>query len=41
MQTEVGRCEAERRHRFMVAFLNEFFDEVSADDEWYNLLKNF
>ena len=41
MQTEVGRCEAERRHRFMVAFLNEFFGEVSADDEWYNLLKNF
>ena len=41
MQTEVGRKEAERRHKFMIAFLTQFFDEVSADISWYERLKNF
>lgn len=41
MQTEVGRKEAERRHKFMIAFLTQFFDEVSADISWYERLKKF
>ena len=41
MQTEVGRKEAERRHKFMRAFLTQFFDEVSADISWYERLKKF
>ncbi len=38
MQTETGRREAERRHRFMVAFLEEFFEEVNAP-QWAEYLK--
>ncbi len=38
MQTETGQKEAERRHKFMLLFLEEFFDEVKADD-WQRYLQ--
>lgn len=38
MQTESGKKEAKRRHRFMLLFLKEFFDEVKADD-WRRYLQ--
>ena len=41
MQTEAGRKMAEKRHLFMVEFLKEFFDEVDARDEWWNVLKEY
>lgn len=39
MQTEVGKREAEKRHQFMVSFLEQFFDEVKANEKWEKLLK--
>ena len=41
MQTSVGKVEAEKRHRFMVMFLREFFNEVNAPDEWGEILNKF
>lgn len=38
MQTEAGRREAERRHKFMVLFLEEFFEETGAV-EWLEYLR--
>lgn len=38
MQTEAGRREAERRHQFMVLFLEEFFNEVGAT-QWVDYLQ--
>ncbi len=38
VQTETGRREAERRHLFMVAFLEEFFEEMGAV-EWLEYLR--
>lgn len=40
MQTVAGRREAERRHEFMVMFLQEFFDEVRAP-EWRAYLGDY
>lgn len=40
MQTEAGRREAECRHKFMLSFLEEFFDEVGADD-WQQYLQKW
>lgn len=40
MQTEVGRREAERRHKFMLLFLNEFFGEIGAD-VWLEYMKKW
>ena len=41
MQTNAGKVEAEKRHRFMVMFLREFFDEVDASNKWGEILNNF
>ena len=38
MQTKAGRREAERRHKFMLLFLEEFFLEVDAQD-WSSYLQ--
>ncbi len=40
MRTEVGRKEAEKRHRFMVLFLREFFEEIQSP-EWRTYLDDF
>ncbi len=40
MQTEVGKKEAQRRHKTMVKFLYEFFREQNLK-EWIEFLKNF
>lgn len=40
MQTDAGRKEAEKRHWFMVLFLQEFFDEAQAE-KWLQYLQNF
>lgn len=39
MQTNKGRLEAEKRHKFMIEFLKEFFNEVNASDNWNEILK--
>ena len=41
MQTDEGRKLAEKRHRFMVEFLREFFEEVEAKKEWQERLSEF
>ena len=41
MQTNAGKIEAEKRHKFMVMFLKEFFDEVGASSKWGEILNNF
>ncbi|MBE6462905.1 MAG: HD domain-containing protein [Alphaproteobacteria bacterium] len=41
MQTNEGKVEAEKRHRFMVMFLREFFDEVDASQNWGEILSKF
>lgn len=38
MQTKAGRREAERRHQFMVLFLEEFFEETGAV-KWLEYLR--
>ena len=40
MQTEEGKAEAEKRHRFMVDFLKEFFREQNQA-EWIKFLEDF
>ena len=40
MQTEVGRKEAEKRHQFMVEFLQQFFAEQNLNN-WQDLLNNY
>jgi uncharacterized protein len=40
MQTEAGKIEAEKRHKFMVTFLTEFFTEQNLP-EWLAYMKNF
>jgi len=40
MQTAAGKQEAERRHRFMILFLNQFFAEVE-EEKWQEYLKKF
>ncbi len=39
MQTVAGKQEAERRHEFMLLFLNEFFEEVE-EPYWLEYLKS-
>lgn len=41
IQTKSGRIEAQKRHDFMVSFLEQFFIEVKADKCWFDLLDNF
>lgn len=38
MQTETGKRESERRHKFMVLFLEEFFEETGAV-KWLEYLR--
>ena len=40
MQTDAGRREAEKRHRFMIAFLQEFFADVEAP-EWQSYMDSY
>ena len=40
MQTEVGKKEAEKRHQFMVEFLQQFFAEQNLNG-WQDLLNNY
>lgn len=40
MQTEIGKKEAQKRHDFMVTFLNQFFKEQNLED-WQNYLNNY
>ncbi len=40
MQTKAGKREAEKRHRFMVLFLTEFFEEQN-NNEWLNYLDTY
>ena len=40
MQTKAGQREAEKRHQFMVLFLQEFFDEIQASS-WRAYLDDF
>lgn len=40
MQTEVGRKEAEKRHQFMIEFLQQFFAEQNLDN-WQDFLNNY
>lgn len=41
MQTETGKIEAQKRHDFMISFLEQFFSEVKADKCWFDLLEQF
>lgn len=40
MQTDMGKKEAQKRHAFMVTFLNQFFEEQNVT-EWQNHLSNY
>lgn len=40
MQTNSGRVEAEKRHKFMISFLQRFFEEYGVDD-WNKILENY
>lgn len=39
--TEPGRKYAEQKHKVIVNFLKAYFDEVSAPQIWYDLLKEY
>ncbi len=41
MFTEAGRREAQRRHERMVVYLDAFFEETSAPEEWGRLLDTY
>lgn len=41
MFTEAGRIEAEMRHSRMVSFLDDFFEESFAPEEWTDLLNKY
>lgn len=41
MHTDAGRTEAAKRHAFMVAYLEYFFEETKADKDWRALLSSY
>lgn len=41
MGTTAGRREAEIRHRRMVTYLRDFFEEAEAHQDWFDLLAPF
>jgi poly(3-hydroxyalkanoate) synthetase len=41
MMTYAGKQNSKKRHKIMIDFLQNFFEEKNVSEKWYNMLNNF